>query len=100
MRAVSPHGLRAIELTAVVRGLRIDYRALHPPYTRPFEARMRGRGCSILVWIDGRLARRGGETWLRELSPGQVEAVEIYKKGQIPVEFGAATCIAIAIWTR
>lgn len=91
---------RVATLLREVPGLRIDYRALHPPYTRPFAARMWGRPCPILVWIDGRLARRGGETWLRELSPGQVEAVEIYKKGQIPVEFGEASCVVLAIWTR
>ncbi len=60
--------------------------------------RMRG-GCRPLVIMDG--VRLMTDEGIDEfLLPDHVEAVEVYRGAQVPVEFGATGCGAVVVWTR
>jgi hypothetical protein len=37
---------------------------------------------------------------LHALPPSTVDAIEVYRGSEVPVEFGPTTCGAIVIWTR
>lgn len=67
-----------------------------------------GLDCNPAVFVDGALVRPGGQgnrqyTPFNEIvSPEQVEAVEVYRRGsEVPARFSGewATCGVIAIWT-
>lgn len=69
-----------------------------------FLIEMRGRVCQPSVWIDGRLQIRGGQLWLSQLAPSDLEAVELYKAGATPPEFFvppySGGCVTVVAWTK
>ena len=67
---------------------------------------IRGRGCTPMVFMDGRLYKLDEDLGLNEINTFDLEAVEFYKgTASIPAEFNysnntSAGCGAIVVWTR
>ncbi len=61
-----------------------------------------GASTRVAVWIDGsRVMENDHNDALDFVSPSDVEAIEVYRRGgQIPAEFQTDACAAIVIWTR
>jgi hypothetical protein len=62
--------------------------------------------CEPMLVVDGvPLSGQRGinpETQLLDqlFSPADIEAIEVYSAGRVPVQFGMSTCGAIIVWTR
>jgi len=69
------------------------------------QVRFRNARCAPLTWLDG-APLSSGEFDLDGLTPGSIEAVEIYPGSIVPARFtgapgiGPRTCGAIVIWSR
>lgn len=62
------------------------------------DLRLRG-GCRPDLWIDG--VRTTGTAPLDfVLSPHELEAIELYRSSEVPVQFGASPCGVVVAWTR
>ncbi len=66
----------------------------------PFGNRILFRGeCRPLLVVDG--MNVGSDTQLDHfIQPSEVEAMEIYRGANVPVEFGSSLCGVIVVWTR
>ncbi len=56
-------------------------------------------GCRPVVWIDG--TRIVGDNAVDQmLQPNDVQAIEVYRGAELPVQFGPSPCGAVVFWTR
>jgi hypothetical protein len=65
--------------------------------------RMRGPGglCSPAVWIDGMQLSDGGQSVDHVLSPGVLEAVEVYNStSNAPIQYRTGNCGVVLFWTK
>jgi outer membrane receptor protein involved in Fe transport len=87
------NALRVTDLLRMVPGSRI---APTSPYDETIL--LRG-GCRPDLWIDHvRVSPGLGINSI--ISPLDVEAIEVYRGGELPVEFGSNSCGAVVVWTR
>jgi hypothetical protein len=59
---------------------------------------LRGQ-CMPGIWVDG-VPMQGVRSIDQILTPGEVEAVEVFHGFEMPVEFGVHSCGGILAWTR
>jgi len=95
---------------------REDIEARHPTYVSQLLTTVRGvqvvpirgssgygvllrGGCRPDIWIDG-VRIRNDIAVDRMLQPDDVEAVEVYRGAEVPVQFEPTTCGAVVFWTR
>jgi len=71
---------------------------LVPAGSYGYDVRLRGN-CRPDLWIDG---VRTASTVPVDLvvAPIDVEAVEVYRVSEVPIQFGASPCGVIVVWTR
>jgi len=86
----------SLEFTDLLR--RVPSVRIVPTYRFGNQVFFRG-GCLPDLWVDGTLAGSSQEID-SFLQPNQVEAIEVYKGAELPIEFGSNLCGAIVVWTR
>ncbi len=56
-------------------------------------------GCRPVIWIDGvRIEHDNAVDQM--LDPEDVEAIEVYRGAEVPIQFGPTPCGAVVFWTR
>jgi len=56
-------------------------------------------GCQPLIWINGvRIEHDSAVDQM--LDPEDVEAIEVYRGAEVPIQFGPTPCGAVVFWTR
>lgn len=59
----------------------------------------RGGDCVPVVYVDGVKSLIGTDDVAR-MFPDQIAAVELYKRGAVPMQFDGGTCGALVVWTK
>jgi len=90
------HPIHVSDLLSPLAGVRVT-----PAPTRfGSEVRMRG-GCLPDLVIDGVLMRPFAGLGIDDyVAPGDVEAVEVYRGPQAPLQLSNSPCGAVVVWTR
>jgi hypothetical protein len=87
------HPRRMSDLLRGIPGIR-----LVPAGSYGYDVRLRGN-CRPDLWIDGVRTASAVPVDLA-VTPIDVEAVEVYRTSEVPIQFGASPCGVIAVWTR
>ncbi len=89
--------VRISQLLSAIPGVRVGF-------DRPAGDEVEFVGCaagSPGIWIDGQKLSGSPAELLRVVTPGDIEAMEVYvRETQIPAEFRDGSCAAIIMWTR
>lgn len=86
------HAFAVSDILRTVSGVR-----LAPNQDLGYDIELRG-GCKPAIWVDG--APTSARDLDMLLQPSDLQAVEVYQAGEVPVRFIRNRCGAVLFWTR